>query len=129
MPAIDPTFTLDTHGDIVEISHRGAFDVARVTVTLAALTEVHARLGRVYLLTDSGGDPVTREARHVVTEWFKTSGIRLEVASWNASLFQRATGEMLSRAINFLHPGRFTLKFVRTRDEALAWIDERRKHA
>lgn len=129
MPAIDPTFTLDTHGDIVEISHRGPFDVARVSVTLAALAEVHARLGRVYLLADSAGEPVTREARHVVTEWFKTSGIHLDVASWNASLLQRATGEMLSRAINFIHPGRFVLKFFRTRDEALAWIDERRRRS
>lgn len=126
MPAIDPGFTLETHGDIVEISHRGPFDVARVKVTLAALTEVHARLGRAFLLADSGGEPVTPEARQVVTEWFKESSVRLEVASWNASLFQRATGEMLSRAINFFHPGRFVLTFVRTREEALAWIDERR---
>lgn len=116
--------------DVVEIQFRGVFDEPHMHRVFSVIDAVRARYPRIFVLAEGGGT-TTPAARKVIGEWFRASPTRaapiLEVAVWNQGAVARAVSEMLIRAINLLHPGRFLVHFFRTREEASAWIDAQRR--
>jgi len=120
-----PGPSIVTRDDVVEIRFRGTFDEEQVHEVFAAVDAARARHPRVFVLAEGGGS-TTPAARKVIGEWFRASPTPLEVAVWNQSAIARAVSEMLIRAINLLHPGRFLVRFFRTREDACGWIDAQR---
>jgi hypothetical protein len=122
MTATVPSFAIDVHGDIVEITYRGPFEHAYATQTFARVADVLARERRAFLLVDGAGGVTTPEARGYISEWFKANP-GVVAAIYGAGVATRAIAEMILRAVNLLNPGRLKVGFHRTRDESIAWID------
>jgi hypothetical protein len=66
------------------------------------------------------------ESRKFITEWLRTSPAPLETAVWGGGSIHRAIAQMIVRGARLFRPGRFTITFHRTRDDALAWIAAQR---
>jgi len=121
----DDDFVLEIRGDVLEIGNSGVFDLECARRVVAAMTAMRAVHPRMFILAASGGS-IPPESRKYITEWLRASPGSLETAVWGAGAIQRAIAEMLFRGARLFRPGRFTVTFHRTRDDAIAWIEARR---
>lgn len=117
---------IEVKGDIVEIRPQGSFDRGFAEQVIAAVAEVRARHPRVFLVASAGGD-ITPDARKYISEWLRTTPIPIETAVWGAGVVQRAVAEMIARSVHFFRPGNVHIHFVRTREDALAWVAAQRE--
>ena len=122
------SFELHIVGDTLEVrspdSTLQLADAKRVFIAFAELSRQHPR---AFFLVDTRGAAMTAEARKYMVDWFKGAVTPVECAIHGAGVVQRAIGEMIQRAVNFLAPGMLTLASFNARDDALAWITARRR--
>lgn len=128
MTSTEDSFSLAIRGDTVEVRSSGTFDRERAEQVVAAIAAVRAVHPRTFILAASGGS-ISPDSRKFITEWMRASPMPLETAVWGAGVFHRAISEMVFRGARLFRPGRFIVTFHRTRDDALAWIEARRRVA
>jgi hypothetical protein len=122
------SFELDIVGDILEvrspISTLQLADAKRIFGAFGELSRQHARL---FFLVDTSGAGMTADARKYMVDWLKNAATPVECAIHGAGVVQRAIGDMIQRAVNFLAPGTLVLVSFHAREDALAWIAARRQ--
>jgi hypothetical protein len=121
------TAEFHVHDDVLEVFAPELMqrdDVEEMFRRLAELRLLHAR---PFLLVRNGGPTMSTEARQAITRWFRAASGPIECATYGGGMVQRVVVEMLRRAVDLLTPGKMVLGSCKTRDEALAWIDERRR--
>lgn len=116
---------LAVHGDVVELHHRGKFELAHAERATTAVTENRRQYPRTFVLSATG-QGATAEARRLMTEWLKASPTPLEAAVWGGGTLHRAIAEMMIRGVQVFRPNQFIVTFHATRDDALAWIAKQR---
>lgn len=120
------TADFQIHGDIVELYCPDTFQLGDAERMFELLAEVRRDHPRAFLMARAEGPGMTTDARKYILEWFKASASPLECTVYSAGPIQRVILEMIQRAADFLSPGKMILTAFRTRDEAVAWIGERR---
>lgn len=115
------------HDDILEMFGPEVVTGEDVERMLGMLSRLRERHPRPFLLVQNGGPTLSTAARKAVVEWSRASDVPLEGATYGGGMVQRVVIDMLRRAVDLLAPGRLVLASCKTREEALAWIEQRRR--
>jgi len=122
-------FTIEfyVHDDVLELfapETMGSDDVAQLIRRLSELRGLHPRS---FLLVRNGGPTMSTEARKAIIKWVMTVATPVECATYGGGMVQRVVVDLLRRAVDLMAPGKVVLASCKTREEAVAWIDERRR--
>lgn len=122
------SFELHIVGDTLEVrSPNSTLQLADAQRIFGAFGELSRKHARVFFLVDTTGAGMTADARKYMVDWFKGATNPVECALHGAGVVQRAIGDMIQRAVNFLAPGTLILMSFHAREDAVAWIAARRQ--
>ena len=115
------------HDDVLELLAPEVLDIGTVEEMFRRLAELRQRHARPFLLVRNGGPTMTTATRRAVTQGIKAASEPFECATYGGGMVQRVVVDMTRRAVELLTPGKLILASCKTRQEAVAWIDARRR--
>jgi len=118
---------LHIHDDILELHAPELLQVEDVARIFASLEALRLRHPRPFLLVRNGGPTMSTAARKALLDAARTITVPLECATYGGGRIQRVVVDLSRRAVDLLAPGRLILASCKTREEAVAWIDARRR--
>lgn len=115
------------HNDILELLAPEVLQDDEVEEMFRRLAELRQRHPRPFLLVRNGGPTMTTATRRAIALGIKAASEPFECATYGGGMVQRVVVDMTRRAVELLTPGKLILASCKTRQEAVAWIDARRR--
>jgi hypothetical protein len=113
-------------GDVLLSTVRGAFTPEDAAAYFHIVEQVLAEHGRYFMLIDmSRADTIPAETRRASAEFGKAHPAA-GVVVWGSNFAVRVLFTLVVRAISVFRPDAGTLVFVRSEEEARAWVEGRR---
>lgn len=115
-------------GDILNCKYTGLISVPDVRESMQLLDKMLIP-GRTYYIIADVADVtgMEAEARRISTEWFATHDIGGAV-NFGAGAVTRAIAALILSMLRLLHRNHMSSQFVKTEEEARAWVAEQRRH-
>ena len=114
-------------GDILYCKYTGLISVPDVRESMQLLDKMLVP-GRTYYIIADVADVtgMEAEARRISTEWFATHNIGGAV-NFGAGAVTRAIAALILSMLRLLHRNHMSSEFVKTEEEARAWVEAQRR--
>lgn len=117
---------LKVDGDVVFLIQEGDYTIDDAIKTHTEIEGVLARLGRAFIMVDQTNSGTTSaEVRRFITDWNKRHRASGAVM-FGGSTVGRAAATLVLSAIRLFQPNTMPTVFMRTEEEARAWISSQR---